>query len=69
MKKFFLFVVALVGTLLAHAQQTEAVTATLQNGANQRYIMALMPLRRHLPMLRMAVSSRCRLAHLTFLTT
>lgn len=33
MKKFSLFVVALVGTLLAHAQQTEAVTATLQNGA------------------------------------
>ena len=34
MKKIILSLFALVGTLSASAQQTEAVTATLQNGAN-----------------------------------
>ena len=32
LKKFFLFVVALVGTLLAHAQLSDGVSATLQAG-------------------------------------
>ena len=32
MKKFFLFAVALVGTMLAHAQISDGVTATLLNG-------------------------------------
>lgn len=34
MKKLFLSIIALVGAVSASAQQTEAVTATLQNGAN-----------------------------------
>lgn len=34
MKKLFLSIIALVGTVSASAQLTEAVTATLQNGAN-----------------------------------
>lgn len=32
MKKFFLFAVALVGTMLAHAQLSDGVSATLQTG-------------------------------------
>ena len=32
MKKFLLFAMALVGTMLAHAQETDAMSATLQSG-------------------------------------
>ncbi len=32
MKKFFLFAVALVGTMLAHAQDSDTRSATLQSG-------------------------------------